>query len=116
MVELWEASVLTEHAGNQVTATVVDSDVPFILMQCEDITPDYRLSLIVTDETGEPIAIETAQHNELQYTFFSPPTGVQHVDLRVIAQRVRTVEFLVKPPVPTPVDNSPIRMTPNIAR
>ncbi|MCA9111996.1 MAG: hypothetical protein KDA52_18735, partial [Planctomycetaceae bacterium] len=93
----WKPRIETDLMGSK-SQSRIESQLPIVVVQTSGRTPDDRVSLSVSDQAGNPIETRQHAHHEPLFFQFDPPAGTESVNLRLIIQRARNVEFLVEPP------------------
>jgi hypothetical protein len=78
--------------------TTVDCKRPHLLARVTGLDPDQRLAVRVSDEEGRALPTQQIQVSHQTIVFFQPATDTKTIDVELIVERPRKVEFFVKPP------------------
>jgi hypothetical protein len=94
--ENFHADVRSDHG---TATTTVECKRPHLLARVTGLDPDQRLAVRVTDEEGQVLPTQQIQVQHQTIVFFQPAAAdMKTIDVELIVERAKEVEFFVKPP------------------
>ncbi|QDU39088.1 translocation protein TolB [Maioricimonas rarisocia] len=85
--------------GSGVVKTTVESEFPFVMFNRSTRSNIHNVSLAAVDDQGRSVKTHgPTQVGTLWFWFIQPEEGAQSLDLKVVVQKVRQIEFFVAPP------------------
>ncbi len=93
--ENFHVEVRSDHGTATMT---VDCKRPHLLARVTGLDPDQRLAVRVVDEQGRALPTQQIEVSSQTVVFFQPAADTKTVDVELIVERAKKVEFYVKPP------------------
>jgi hypothetical protein len=89
---------VTSRADRGVKTTTIKCKSPHLLLRPTGADPDHRLVIRVRDDQGRDVPIQQAYAADQMVVFLQLKPEAKALDVTLVVQQPRKVEFFVKPP------------------